>query len=76
MRYIDNHGRAATTYPANPNGSPGGLTSVCNADGRITILMPHAERTIHGVTGSYWPQPHGDKTPWFRMFQNARRWVS
>ena len=75
MRYIDNHGRAATTYPANPNGSPGGLTSVCNADGRITILMPHAERTIHGVTGSYWPQAHGDKTPWFRMFQNARRWV-
>ncbi|MDB5970991.1 MAG: purL [Hydrocarboniphaga sp.] len=75
MRFIDNHGRIATRYPANPNGSPEGLTSVCNDDGRITILMPHAERTIHGVTGSWWPQAFDGRTPWFRMFQNARRWV-
>ena len=24
LRYVDNHGRAAESYPANPNGSPGG----------------------------------------------------
>jgi phosphoribosylformylglycinamidine synthase len=76
MRFLDNQGRAATTYPANPNGSPDGLTSVCNDDGRVTILMPHAERTIAGVTGSWWPQAFDGKTPWFRMFQNARRWVN
>jgi phosphoribosylformylglycinamidine synthase len=75
MRYIDHHGRVATTYPLNPNGSPQGLSSVCNEDGRITILMPHPERTIHGVTGSWWPERF-DKTPWFRMFENARRWVA
>ena len=75
MRYLDHHGRVATTYPLNPNGSPEGLTSVCNDDGRVTILMPHPERTIHGVTGSWWPQAFAGKTPWFRMFENARRWV-
>ncbi|MBA4284778.1 MAG: phosphoribosylformylglycinamidine synthase [Xanthomonadaceae bacterium] len=72
MRYIDNRGRVATRYPANPNGSPAGIASVTNADGRVTILMPHPERTIAGVTGSFWPKAWDGKTPWFRMFQNAR----
>nr|WP_293000946.1 phosphoribosylformylglycinamidine synthase [Nevskia sp.] len=72
MRYIDNRGRVATRYPANPNGSPAGIASVTNADGRVTILMPHPERTIAGVSGSFWPKAWDGKTPWFRMFQNAR----
>ena len=73
MRYIDNRGRVATRYPTNPNGSPAGIASVTNADGRVTILMPHPERTIAGVSGSFWPsQWTSGKTPWFRMFQNAR----
>ncbi|HEX4871026.1 MAG TPA: phosphoribosylformylglycinamidine synthase [Nevskiaceae bacterium] len=76
LRFIDADGSAAERYPRNPNGSPGGVTSVCNEDGRITVLMPHPERTIAGVTGSWWPQawPQG-RTPWFRLFENARRWV-
>ncbi|MGQ3057501.1 MAG: phosphoribosylformylglycinamidine synthase [Nevskia sp.] len=73
MRYIDNRGRVATRYPANPNGSPAGIAAVTNRDGRVTILMPHPERTIAGVSGSFWPsQWTSGKTPWFRMFQNAR----
>ena len=72
MRYIDNRGRVATRYPANPNGSPAGIASVTNRDGRVTILMPHPERTIAGVSGSFWPKAWDGKTPWFRMFQNAR----
>ena len=72
MRYIDNRGRVAMRYPANPNGSPAGIASVTNADGRVTILMPHPERTIAGVSGSFWPKTWDGKTPWFRMFQNAR----
>jgi phosphoribosylformylglycinamidine synthase len=75
MRYVDGHGRPAARYPQNPNGSPGGVTSVCNDDGRITVLMPHPERTVRGVTGSWWPQPAGDFTPWIQIFRNARRWV-
>jgi len=72
MRYIDNRGRVATRYPSNPNGSPAGIASVTNRDGRVTILMPHPERTIAGVSGSFWPKAWDGKTPWFRMFQNAR----
>jgi len=75
MRYVDGHGQIATAYPTNPNGSPEGLTSVCNEDGRVTILMPHPERTVAGTTGSWWPSANGDYTPWIRMFRNARRWV-
>ncbi|MFA5939027.1 MAG: phosphoribosylformylglycinamidine synthase [Sinimarinibacterium sp.] len=75
MRFVDTGGRPAERYPANPNGSPDGLTAICNADGRVTILMPHPERTIHGVTGSWWPSRTDAKTPWFRMFENARNFV-
>jgi len=73
MRYIDNQGRVATRYPQNPNGSPEGLASVCNADGRVTILMPHPERTVAGVSGSWWPQAWNGHTPWLQLFRNARR---
>jgi phosphoribosylformylglycinamidine synthase len=75
MRFVDAGGQPAQHYPANPNGSPQGLTSVCNADGRITILMPHPERTVAAGTGSWWPQRWDARTPWFRMFQNARRFT-
>ena len=76
MRFVDNAGEVATRYPANPNGSPSGVTAICNEDGRITILMPHPERTIHGVTGSWWPESaRAARTPWFRLFENARSWV-
>jgi len=75
LRYIDNAGAVASNYPANPNGSPQGITSLCNEDGRITIMMPHPERTISPVTGSWWPQRFEHHTPWLRLFQNARSWV-
>ncbi|MDO9453288.1 MAG: phosphoribosylformylglycinamidine synthase, partial [Stagnimonas sp.] len=75
MRFITNTGAVARSYPANPNGAEQGVTSLCNADGRVTILMPHPERTIAGTVGSFWPKPNGDKTPWFRMFENARQWT-
>jgi len=44
IRYLDHHGRPTDTYPQNPNGSPLGITGLTNADGRVTILMPHPER--------------------------------
>ncbi|HWU69318.1 MAG TPA: phosphoribosylformylglycinamidine synthase [Stenotrophobium sp.] len=73
--FVDNAGGIAEHYPQNPNGSPAGITGVCNDDGRVTILMPHPERTITGTTGSWWPQAYGEFTPWMRMFRNARKWV-
>ncbi|WP_028080408.1 phosphoribosylformylglycinamidine synthase [Solimonas soli] len=80
MRYVTTRGEIATSYPANPNGSPEGLASVCNADGRVTILMPHPERTIAGTSGSWWPRNWAadgaqGKTPWFQLFVNARKFT-
>ena len=40
-------------YPANPNGSPDGLTAVTTADGRFTVLMPHPERVFRNVQMSW-----------------------
>jgi phosphoribosylformylglycinamidine synthase len=75
LRYVDNHGTAAASYPFNPNGSPGGLTGFTTADGRFTIMMPHPERTARGVQMSWHPETLGEDSPWMRMFRNARRWL-
>ena len=40
------------TYPANPNGSPGGRAAICDPSGRILGLMPHPERAIYPWLGS------------------------
>ena len=75
MRYVDNTGLATENYPANPNGSPGGLTSVTTADGRFTVLMPHAERVFRNVQMSWTSGDKSEFSPWMRMFRNARKWV-
>ena len=77
LRYVDNRGRPAETYPFNPNGSPGGLTGVTTRDGRATILMPHPERMFRSVQLSWKPSPlfTGEEGPWLRLFQNAREFV-
>jgi phosphoribosylformylglycinamidine synthase len=74
-RYIDGHGRPTETYPDNPNGSPGGITGLCNGDGRVTILMPHPERLLRRVNFSWAPREWGEDSPWMKMFFNARQWV-
>ena len=73
MRFVDNHGTATEAYPFNPNGSPGGLTSVTTADGRFTALMPHPERVFRNVQMSWTSGDRAQHSPWLRMFQNARR---
>src|SRR5450830_276377 len=75
MRYVDNHGQATEVYPYNPNGSPGGLTSVTTPDGRFSVLMPHAERVFRTVQHSWAPESWGEDSPWMRMFRNARKFV-
>ena len=82
LRYVDSDGAATEHYPQNPNGSPAGVTGLCNADGRVTIMMPHPERMLRGTNFSWapavWRSPAEegyDPSPWLRMFRNARRWV-
>ncbi|NVD98093.1 phosphoribosylformylglycinamidine synthase [Massilia sp. BJB1822] len=75
LRFIDNKGAATEAYPYNPNGSPQGLTSVTTADGRFTVMMPHAERVFRTVQQSWHPDSWGEHSPWMRMFRNARKFV-
>ncbi|MBS0199105.1 MAG: phosphoribosylformylglycinamidine synthase [Proteobacteria bacterium] len=74
-RYVDGDGNVATRFPTNPNGSPEGMAGVCSDDGRVTILMPHPERTRITANFSWHPESWGDTSPWARMFRNARVWV-
>jgi phosphoribosylformylglycinamidine synthase len=74
-RYIEGNRKVATTYPANPNGSPFGIAAITNADGRVTITMPHPERSFRYAQNSWRPDGAGEYSGWFRMFGNARRWA-
>ncbi|WP_428943781.1 phosphoribosylformylglycinamidine synthase [Pantoea sp. FN060301] len=73
LRYVDNFGKVTQQYPANPNGSPNGITAVTNESGRVTIMMPHPERVFRTVSNSWHPEGWGEDSPWMRLFRNARR---
>ncbi|MET1079887.1 MAG: phosphoribosylformylglycinamidine synthase [Pseudomonas sp.] len=75
MRFVDNHGKVTETYPANPNGSPRGITGLTSRDGRVTIMMPHPERVFRAVQNSWKPDDWQEDAGWLRMFRNARVWV-
>lgn len=72
MRYVDRR------YPLNPNGSTGNIAGLSALDGRVLVLMPHPERATAASALSYAPPEaakwHGHG-PWFRMFENARKFV-
>ncbi len=72
LRFVDNRGRPAEGYPANPNGSPLGITGLASRDGRVTVMMPHPERVFRAVQNSWHPDDWGEEGPWLRMFRNAR----
>ena len=72
MRYVDGDGETAMRYPDNPNGSPAGVTALTNADGRVTIMMPHPERVFRNVQLSWRPPDwSGEFSPWLQLFRNA-----
>ncbi|KQO35594.1 phosphoribosylformylglycinamidine synthase [Pseudomonas chengduensis] len=75
LRYVDNHGKVTEAYPANPNGSPRGITGLTSRDGRVTIMMPHPERVFRAVQNSWRPDEWQEDGGWMRMFRNARVWV-
>jgi len=72
LKFVDNHGQNTMQYPANPNGSPDGITGLTTTDGRVTIMMPHPERVFRTVANSWHPEEWGEDSPWMRMFRNAR----
>src|SRR5690606_12749195 len=72
LRYVGGDGAAATSYPANPNGSTDAIAGLTSDDGRATILMPHPERTLRSANFSWAPADWPDASPWMRMFRNTR----
>jgi phosphoribosylformylglycinamidine synthase len=76
LRFVENSGEVAERYPANPNGSPEGITGLTSSDGRVTIMMPHPERVVRAVQNSWHPDGWVEDAPWRRLFRNARRWCA
>ena len=75
LRYVDNYGTTTETYPANPNGSPQGITGLTAANGRVMIMMPHPERVYRRVQNPWLQDKASEDSPWMQMFINARQWV-
>mgnify|MGYP001267670563 CR=1 FL=1 len=75
ISYVVNQGHETEAFPANPNGSPLGITGLTTTDGRFTIMMPHPERCFRAVQNSWHPDDWSEEGAWMRMFRNARVWV-
>ncbi|QSB03059.1 phosphoribosylformylglycinamidine synthase [Methylomonas sp. EFPC1] len=75
ISYVDNYGNETEAFPANPNGSPLGITGLTTVDGRFTIMMPHPERCFRAIQNSWHPADWLEDGAWLRMFRNARVWV-
>jgi phosphoribosylformylglycinamidine synthase len=72
LQYVDHRDAVTTRYPFNPNGSPLGIAGICNADGRVTAVMPHPERVFRTAQNSWAPPGWGEDGGWMRLFRNAR----
>ena len=75
MQYVDHSGNASQIYPHNPNGSENAAAAICDDTGRVTIMMPHPERVFRAVQNSWHPNNWDERSPWMRMFDNAREWI-
>ncbi|HVZ37366.1 MAG TPA: phosphoribosylformylglycinamidine synthase, partial [Polyangiaceae bacterium] len=75
LRFVDHRGQNTERYPANPTGSPDGITALSSEDGRVLIAMPHPERVYRTAQLSWHPRDWGHHSPWMRLFDNARLWV-
>ena len=47
VRYVDGDGQPTERWPANPNGSPGGVAGICDPTGRLFGLMPHPDAFLY-----------------------------
>ena len=73
LQYVDGQNQVTQTYPLNPNGSPQGIAGVTNADGRVTIMMPHPERVYRAAQMSWKPEDWTEMSGWYRLFAGARK---
>ncbi|MGH9382029.1 MAG: phosphoribosylformylglycinamidine synthase subunit PurQ [Thermoanaerobaculia bacterium] len=54
LRYVDERGAATEDWPANPNGSSGGVAAVCDPSGRIFGIMPHPDAFLYPFQHPQW----------------------
>lgn len=73
LQYVDGQNQVTQTYPLNPNGSPQGIAGITNADGRVTIMMPHPERVYRAAQMSWKPEDWTELSGWYRLFAGARK---
>lgn len=73
LQYVDGQNQVTQTYPLNPNGSPQGIAGITNADGRVTIMMPHPERVYRAAQMSWKPEGWTELSGWYRLFAGARK---
>lgn len=79
VKYVDNYGNTASSYPFNPNGSPHGIAGISALNGRVLAMMPHPERITRLEANSWYPKDQAEEWggygPWIRLFRSARKWV-
>ena len=73
LRFCNQSGLQALTYPANVTGSVDGICGLSSTDGKVTLLMPHPERAIHRNQLSWCPPSWKNQTttPWHDSFVQA-----
>jgi phosphoribosylformylglycinamidine synthase len=59
-RYVDGDGKPTEAWPANPNGSPGGVAGVCDPSGRLFGMMPHPDAFLYPFHHPRWERRNAD----------------
>jgi len=54
LRYAEEDGSVAESFPANPNGALNAIAGVCDESGRIFGLMPHPEAFLSPFNSPTW----------------------
>jgi phosphoribosylformylglycinamidine synthase len=75
--YADASGTPTDKYPANPNGSAGGIAGLCDPTGRCFGLMPHPEAFTHRTNHPRWTrQPDlPEEGAGLAIFRNAVSYI-
>lgn len=77
LRYAGPEGAPTEEFPHNPNGSPLGAASLCDASGRVMGLMPHPEAFHHATNHPRWTRRPltSDEGDGLILFRNAYRYL-
>lgn len=70
FQYSDANGQPTEEYPANPNGSPYGITGICDQTGVVLGMMPHPERFVARTQHPNWRRGKGARPFGAVLFKN------